>query len=247
MNQVIAEAIELLAYELRTSDVEVIRDLETELPDVWADGHQLHQVIVNLVANAHHALRRHPQPRRIMIRTRHDADQGCLVVEVADTGPGIPPENRTKIFEPFFTTKPSGEGTGLGLSLCRGIIEEHGGAIEVASEPGQGTRFLITLWLVPVPRSAVNEETSASVPHATPRRVLVVDDEAELAAIMAEGIGRDGHQIAIAPNGAIALEMLERGAYDVIVSDTKMPQLDGEGFYAELGRRRPDCESGSSS
>jgi two-component system sensor histidine kinase/response regulator len=239
MNQVIAQAIELLAYELKTSDVEVIRELEPELPHVWADAHQLHQVIVNLVANAYQALRRHPQPRRIAIRTRYDAGHRCLLIEVADTGPGIPPEVQTKIFEPFFTTKPSGEGTGLGLSLCRGIIEEHGGAIDVASGTGQGTRFVITLPIVAMPSDAANGETRESVPHVSPRRVLLVDDEAELAAIVAEAISRDGHQVNIALNGAIALEMIERVAYDVIVSDTKMPQMDGEGFYAELGRRRP--------
>ena len=239
VNRVAAEAIELLGYELKTNDVEVVPDLEPDLPDVWADPHQIHQVLVNLVANAYQALRRHPQPRRITIRTRHDAAPGRLLVEVVDTGPGIPAEIRAKIFEPFFTTKPSGEGTGLGLSLCRGIIEEHGGAIDVDADSGSGTRFTITLPIGAVPGGAADGSRVESVAPVSPKRILLVDDEAELAGVIAEAIGKDGHDVTIALNGAMALEMLERSAYDVIVSDTKMPQLDGEGFLVQLHHRYP--------
>ena len=239
LNQVVTEAIELLGYELKTSDVDVVPDLEAELPEVWADAHQIHQVIVNLVANAYQALRRHPQPRRITIRTRHEATHGRLVVEVADSGPGIPAEIHAKIFEPFFTTKPSGEGTGLGLSLCRGIIEEHGGTITVDSQARQGTRFTISLPIVAAPAHALNGERVEAQAPVSPKRILLIDDEAELAAVIAEAIGKDGHDVTIALNGAVALELLERSTYDVIVCDTKMPQLDGEGLYAELERRYP--------
>ena len=239
LNQSAAEALELLGYELKTCDVEVVSDFEPGLPEIWADAHQIHQVIVNLVANAYQALRRAPRPRRITIRTRHEALQGRLVVDVADTGPGIPAEIRAKIFEPFFTTKASGEGTGLGLSLCRGIIAEHGGTIDLAADLGQGTRFVITLPIVAVPGGAQNEARVDAIAPGSPKRVLLVDDEAELAGVIAEAIAKDGHEVTIALNGAMALEMLERSTYDVIVSDTKMPELDGEGLYAELRRRYP--------
>jgi CheY-like chemotaxis protein len=92
---------------------------------------------------------------------------------------------------------------------------------------------------VAVPTSAAKGEHAESQAPLSPKRILLIDDEAELAGVMAEAIGKDGHEVTIALNGAMALEMLERSTYDVIVSDTKMPQLDGEGLYAELGRRYP--------
>jgi signal transduction histidine kinase len=240
LNRVVAEVIELLGYELKTSDVQVVQELDAELPEVWADAHQIHQVVVNLVANAYQALRRHPRPRRITICTRHESAQDRLVLEVSDTGPGIPSDIRAKIFEPFFTTKASGEGTGLGLSLCRGIVQEHGGTIDLDAATEQGTRFIITLPIVDAPDSAESPGGADAIGAVAPRRVLVVDDESELAGLMAEAIAADGHEVTVALNGAIALEMLARfSAYDVIVSDTKMPELDGEGLYAEVARRYP--------
>src|SRR5438128_192816 len=150
VNMVIQGALEMLAYELRTDSVEVTCEFAAGLPPLWADSHQLHQVLVNLIANAHHAMRKQPKPapRRIRLASQLDREHQRVRLTVADTGPGIAPEIREKIFEPFFTTKLAGEGTGLGLSLCRGIIEEHGGTISIQSEPGQGATFVIELPLV---------------------------------------------------------------------------------------------------
>src|SRR5437899_2026880 len=150
VNMVIQGALEMLAYELRTDSVEVTCEFAAGLPPLWADSHQLHQVLVNLIANAHHAMRKQPKPapRRIRLASQPDREHQRVRLTAPDTGPGIAPEIREKIFEPFFTTKPAGEGTGLGLSLCRGIIEEHGGTISIQSEPGQGATFVIELPLV---------------------------------------------------------------------------------------------------
>src|SRR2546422_11261952 len=143
LNDVAREAVELLAYELRTGNVEVVLDVTEDLPTLWADAHRLHQVLVNLIVNAQHAMRGVTSARRLTLTTRFDRERDRVWLEVGDTGSGIPPEIRARIFEPFFTTKPSGQGTGLGLSLCQGIVEEHGGTITVASEPGRGARFRI--------------------------------------------------------------------------------------------------------
>src|SRR6185295_19198070 len=145
--------------------------------------------------NAHHAMQRQAEPRRLAVRVRRTGERVRL--EIADTGRGIQPEVLARIFEPFFTTKPSGEGTGLGLSLCRSIVEDHGGTITVESLPGRGTTFGIDL---PV------------TPAAPPSRVLVVDDEAGVAEVVAEAIARDGHHADIASDGAMALDMLGREA-----------------------------------
>jgi signal transduction histidine kinase len=237
--QVVQGAVELLAYELRTDGIEVAVDLAKSLPRLWADPHQLHQVLVNLVANAHHAMRRSPQPRRIAVSARHDEAGGRIRLEVADSGPGIPAEVRARVFEPFFTTKPPGEGTGLGLSLCRGIVEEHGGTIEVDSEPGRGTRFTIDLPILARPATAAVTAGVEEAPVVTSRTILVVDDEPDIAATVAEALELDGHKPDVATNGAAALEMLGQRPYDLIVSDTRMPVMDGEEFYAELERRFP--------
>jgi signal transduction histidine kinase len=232
-------AIELLAYELRTDNVEVVVDAADDLPVLWADPHQLHQVLVNLIANAHHAMRRQAAPRRLTVRARHDAGAGRVRIEIADTGAGIPPEVLMRIFEPFFTTKPAGEGTGLGLSLCRAIVEEHGGGITVESTPGRGTTFSIELAVIAPPAAATPAPADAARPAPRPGRVLIVDDEVGVAEVVAEAIERDGHRATVANNGAVALELLGRATFDAIVSDTKMPVLDGESFYAEMIRRFP--------
>ncbi|HYS17597.1 MAG TPA: response regulator [Candidatus Binatia bacterium] len=239
LDLIVQEAIELLGYDLRTSNVEVVLDLADELPVVWADAHQLHQVVVNLVANAVQAMRPMDAGRRLVITTRSEREPARISLAVADSGPGIPAEIQTRIFEPFFTTKPPGEGTGLGLSLCRRMLEEHGGVITVESEVGQGATFRLELPVVSRPASARKAPEVESLPPIAGKAILVVDDEVDLAATLAEALQEDGHQVEVAAHGAMALEMLERRAYDLILSDTKMPVLDGERFFAEVERRFP--------
>ena len=240
---VVADAIqaaaEMLAYELRTDDVELIVDVATDLPALSADPHQLHQVLVNLLANAHQAMRRHPGPRRLTVRARHDTARRLVRLQVEDTGPGMSPEVQARIFEPFFTTKAVGEGTGLGLSLCRGMIEEHGGTIDVESEPGRGTRLTVEL---PIDVRAAAPPVRPVVDAPSPidrKRILVVDDEPDIAAVVAEMLESDGHAADVAPNGAVALAMIGEHAYDLVLSDTKMPVMDGEAFYDALARLDP--------
>ena len=158
---------------------------------------------------------------------------------MTDTGPGIAPALQAKVFEPFFTTKPTGEGTGLGLALCRSMIEEHGGTIELDSEPGRGSRFTIELPVLVRSAAAVGAETPPALPPSSPKAILVVDDEPDLAAVLAEVLERDGHKVGVATNGAMALEMLDEHPYDLLVSDVRMPVLDGEGLYLEVERRFP--------
>src|SRR5262249_7690817 len=126
LNDVVAAAVELLAYSLPVDNIEVECHLAAELPTLWADPHQLQQVVVNLLSNAQQAMKAMATPRRLTISTAADTARRRVQLTVADTGPGIPPDLQQRIFEPFFTTKPPGLGTGLGLSLCQGIVESHG-------------------------------------------------------------------------------------------------------------------------
>ena len=239
LHDVVQGAVELLAYELRMDNIEVAVDLPDNLPTLSADPHQLHQVLVNLITNAHQAMRHGPQPRWISFTAHHDASRGRVRLEVTDTGPGIAQALQAKIFEPFFTTKPTGEGTGLGLALCRSTIEEHGGTIELDSKLGSGSRFTIELPVLVRSAAAVGAETPPALPPLSPKAILVVDDEPDLAAVLAEVLERDGHKVGVATNGAMALEMLANHPYDLLVSDVRMPVLDGEGLYLEVERRFP--------
>ncbi|MBI3457965.1 MAG: response regulator [Candidatus Rokubacteria bacterium] len=240
INQLVSEAVELVVYSLRVDNVEVAFDLADGLPVVWADPHQLHQVLVNFVTNAHHAMREVAPPRRLTLATRFDATRGRVYLEVADTGPGIPREIQARIFEPFFTTKPPGQGTGLGLSLCRGIVEGHGGTLDVESEPGRGALFRVELPVTPA-RVTGGEAPAPEAPAPVPGKlILVVDDEPEVASVLADLLSAEGHQVETADNGVIALEKLSARTYDLVVSDVRMPGLDGPALYRELERRRPE-------
>ena len=239
LNQVVLEAVELVSYSLHLDDVEVALDLAPDLPPIWGDPHQLHQVVVNLVTNAHHAMRDTAPPRRLVMTTRADAAHGRIRLEVADTGPGIPAAMRARVFEPFFTTKPLGQGTGLGLSICQGIVEGHDGTITVASG-GPGATFVVEL---PAggPAPPATEPRAAAGPALTRRgRILVVDDEVEVGHVLAELLAADGHEVETASDGLDALDRLGRRAYDLVLSDIKMPNLDGRGLYREVERRLPE-------
>src|SRR5262249_53691006 len=155
-----------------------------------------------------------------------------------DNGPGVPEEIRERIFEPFFTTKPVGEGTGIGLSLCSSIVRAHGGSIHASGNPGGGAAFTVVL-----PLGAANPTDSDQVAHAAPPaglRVLIVDDETEIADMLKEILRSNGHEADIAADGRQGLERALSVPYDLIFSDMRMPVLDGPGLYKALQSERPD-------
>jgi PAS domain S-box-containing protein len=238
VNTVVREAVELLAYPLRVDSVEVEFRLGTEIPVVRADAHQLHQVVVNLVANAHQAMREVAGARRLTVATGVSAGGGRVWVEVRDTGPGVAAELEGRIFEPFFTTKPPGVGTGLGLSLCQGIVEGHGGWIGVV--PGAETGAVFRVELPVEEPEAVAPMAGGGVPVVVRgARILVVDDEPGIAGVLAEVLQLDGHVVETVGNGEAALGKLAAGGYELILSDIRMPELDGPSLYWELERRDP--------
>jgi two-component system, NtrC family, sensor kinase len=140
-NEAVRLTVEMVRYQIRQKEVSLVLDLE-RLPEVWCSPDQIHQVLLNLLINAIQAV----EPgATITIRTRSLPQTGQVQLEVADDGPGIPEAIRGKIFDPFFTTKPQGVGTGLGLWITYNIVEEHRGRIDLATGPGQGTIFTVTL------------------------------------------------------------------------------------------------------
>ena len=242
LNALITRILELLTPSLRDDNIAVQAHLDAALPLLWADAHQLQQVVINLMTNAQQALREVATPRQLTLRTRHDPSRMCVTCEVADTGPGIPPALRERIFEPFFTTKPPGIGTGLGLSLCQGILAGHGGTIRVTGAPGQGATFSIEL-----PAAAETETAPVPPDLKAPallqgQTILVVDDELSLTRALARLLRRDGHTVDIVANGRLALDQLRERAYDLILSDWRMPELDGPGLYQALAQQYPHLQ-----
>jgi len=145
--KVIGDAIELLSYSLRSGGVTVATEIAPDLPETHADPDLLHQVLVNLVVNSRQALEeRGGDDRRITLRASLEPATNTIVIEVADNGPGIPATIRSRIFDPFFTTKPQDHGTGIGLAVSRGLVEAHGGTLELAApQPAKGAAFLVRL------------------------------------------------------------------------------------------------------
>jgi two-component system NtrC family sensor kinase len=240
LNTLVAEAVEILAYPLRVDNVAVHLHLDAQVPPLWSDAHQLQQVLINLLTNAQHALRAAPGPREVTCTTQYDATQQQVTLTVADTGPGISPALQARIFEPFFTTKPPGVGSGLGLPLCRGIVEAHGGTLTVSSTPGQGATFRITLPLGNVPAAPPAPSSADEAPVVHDQTILVVDDEPSLASGLARLLRRDGHTVETAANGRLALARLQARAYDLILCDVRMPELDGPSLYRLLERQQPN-------
>jgi len=239
LQALITETMELLAPPLRMENIAVDLRLAADLPLLWADPHQLQQVLVNLVTNAQQALRQAPPPQQVTLTTQVNPAHTRVTLEVTDTGPGIPPDIQARIFDPFFTTKPPGMGTGLGLSLCQGIIEGHGGTIWATSVPGHGTTFRVELPVAGVPTTAEPPSERTAAAPLPPLAILLVDDEASIARALARLLHRDGHTVETAANGRQALAKLQERSYDLIMSDWRMPELDGPSFYRALEQHYP--------
>jgi two-component system cell cycle sensor histidine kinase/response regulator CckA len=235
---------------LAGEQVEIVARLAPGLGAIRADAGQLEQVVVNLAVNARDAM---PDGGTLTIETANaypeageDASQGALpsgaqvVLSVSDTGIGMDAQTRARIFEPFFTTKEPGRGTGLGLSTAYGIIRQSGGTIDVASEPGKGTTFRVSL-----PR--VDEAVESIRPPGVPESgggtetVLVVEDDAAVRQVTRKSLVRLGYRVldAASPAGAVELVKVYVGAIDLLLTDLVMPGGGGRALARELLRQRP--------
>ncbi len=136
LNRVVRDTLSLRSYEQRVSNIVIVDALAFGLPQVFADAHQVQQVLLNLVINAEQAMLGANGRGTLVVRSWHDMDREAVVLEINDDGPGIPEDVQKKIFDPFFTTKEVGKGTGLGLTVAYAIIQEHNGRIRIASKPG---------------------------------------------------------------------------------------------------------------
>ena len=244
VNKLIEDVLEMIAYPLRTSNVKVVTQFAHKLPVVLADGHQVQQVVLNVINNARQALEGYTEAACITLTTNHDANFVRIVIQ--DNGPGIQPENLKRIFDPFFTTKEVGKGTGLGLSLCYGMIREHGGNILVTSQLGTGTTFTIelpiaaeTAWFE---TAFLNQGLASAKPEVNEgagKKILVVDDEESLLQMIKEELTSHSYEVVTVANGESALREVSQQKFDAIVCDLKMPGLNGRQVYERLRVENP--------
>ena len=212
-----------------------------DLPLVHANGPALGQVFLNLLVNAAHAVSdRDPATSEIRIRLRdHPPDQ--VIAEITDNGPGIEPSVLARVFDPFFTTKPVGIGTGLGLPICRSIVEGFGGHVELESMQGKGTTARVTLPAFVDAFGAASPEARtapSTVPPPGRARILVVDDEPLVASLLGRLLSGE-HDVTVATSAVQGLSLVETTTYDAIVCDVMMPVMTGMDFYARLKESSP--------
>ncbi|HEY5233321.1 MAG TPA: ATP-binding protein [Verrucomicrobiae bacterium] len=244
VNKLVETVLEIVAYPLRTSNIEVVTHFDPKLPVVMADEHQIQQVFLNIVNNARQALEAHQNQSGARIKITTETCQPNVRVIIEDNGPGIPEENLRRIFDPFFTTKEVGKGTGLGLSLCYGMIKEHGGNIKPTSRPGEGATFTIELPIAYDFGGAIETLPAAGAEKIDPREgagknVLVIDDEEAILQMVHDGLARSGYRVDTIADGEAALQRLKKQPYDVVFCDWKMPGLNGRQVYERLRESNP--------
>jgi CheY-like chemotaxis protein len=204
-----------------------------------ADAGQLQQVFLNIIINAETEMRLAHAKGELIIKTEQ-ADN-TIRISFKDDGPGITKENLLRIFEPFFTTRGAGQGTGLGLSVCHGIITEHGGRIYAESEPGEGATFFVELPIlmpdkhVP-PAGAVAKKEVRKTAKA---HILVVDDEPMVREFLSEALVEEGYTVEAADNASDALGKLKTEKYGLVLLDIKLLGMNGIEFYERIQTEYP--------
>lgn len=236
LERVVESALRMVRNEFRHR-ARLVKDYHP-VPPVWGNEWRLGQVVLNLLVNAAQALPEGDADRH-EIRTVLRKENAGAVLEVHDTGSGIPKELLTRIFDPFFSTKPIGVGTGLGLAICQRIVSSLGGSIDVESEVGVGSTFRITL---PFANEAVPDEPPAPPAVAAGRRgrILVIDDEAPLGRMFNRVLGGE-HELVIHRSAREALDRIRTGErFDIILCDLMMPEVTGMDVHAEVVRLAPE-------
>ena len=244
LQQVIGEALQLLRASVPAS-VQLEAGIDSGAAMVLADQGQMHQVVINLVTNAAAALQGRTGTVGVYLGNLPASGDGStpdmVRLRVTDDGVGMTPEVLERIFEPFFTTRPLGEGSGLGLAVVQGIVQDHGGQIFVRSTPGKGTTFDVELPAAGVQR-AEPAPTLGVAPPGAGERLLVVDDEAVIARVVSEQLRRLGYQVTSVNDPEDALELVAEDPedFDLLLTDLQMPRMDGVELAARVGRIRPE-------
>ena len=239
INKVIEDTLSLHTYHLRVDNIRVVRELTQDLPNSVADPYQLQQVFLNLIGNAHHAM---AEQGGGVLTVHTECINNEIRARISDTGPGIAQHLLGRIFDPFFTTKPVGKGTGLGLSICFNILQDHGGTIWVDSD-AEGTVFTVVMPIATsevIPTQSDDTPVSVTVPAG---HMLVVDDEEGVSEVIQRLLRDMGHDVTAASSGQEALEILAKRSFSLILTDIKMPGINGFQLYRTIEQRFPELAS----
>ncbi len=238
INALLQRVLELRSYDFTIRNISLDMTLDTCMQQVWVDPDEIQQVFFNLIKNGEQAMIEAHGGGRLTVVTEGTAEG--VRISIADEGPGVSPEIQRRVFDPFFTTKEAGEGTGLGLTICYSIIDEHGGRIWQENRSAGGAVFNVEL---PFGVGEEEEPADAEPPAgAQPasiggKRILVVDDEESIRALLHDILGLNRHVVSLAASGIEAAEQAAREPFDVIITDMKMPGMDGATFYREVRQR----------
>jgi len=231
INRILETTLQLQAYEMKTSNIKVTTNFDLDLPQIVVDPGQLQQVFLNIILNAATEMKLARKGGNLLVKTERIDD--IIRISFTDDGPGIAEENLERIFEPFFTTRKPGMGTGLGLSVCHGIIAEHNGQIYARNNPDRGATFVVELPITTEPpepaRSAADE--SGKTRGA---KILVVDDEPATLQLLSQVLSVEGYEVQTVDNADDALEMIKNKSYDLILLDIKMPGMSGIELYRDI-------------
>lgn len=226
LNVLVQSLAESRRAELSALGCEVDLRLAPENPEVVGVGDHLRQALNQLITNAVEAMDDQKREKRISISTTVNEDQAVLKVE--DSGPGIPAEIAARIFEPFFTTKPQGQGTGLGLSVAHGLISQHHGELTFEPRPTHGAAFVVKL---PLAKAGQIQEEPLTPAKTAGARILIVDDEEALAGLLQEMLALSGQEAEVSSDPREALQKLTAKEFDIVISDFRMPAMNGADFF----------------
>jgi PAS domain S-box-containing protein len=237
INDIVSRTLKLREHQLRIANINVIVKLASHLPYTLADPGQMQQVFLNIVLNAETEMKLAHGQGTLEVKTQLIDD--TIKISLKDDGPGIPEKNLNRIFDPFFTTRKVGEGTGLGLSVCHGIITEHNGRIYAQSQQGKGATFIVEL---PVIAEPVLAETPGYTDEdirqvtASPSALLIIDDDPLLLKFLEEFLITIGHDVDAVNNAHDAQKAFKSKKYDLILMDILMPDVDGIELYKKFQR-----------
>jgi CheY-like chemotaxis protein len=251
ISSIVKEVLKLLRASLPAT-IEIRQRVLLEPATILADATQIHQVLMNICANAGHAMRSSGGVLEVYLGAprgefepplplHHLAAEDYLCLAIRDTGHGMPPEILDRIFDPYFTTKKKEEGTGLGLAVVHGIVTSHNGHLTVESKPGEGTTFKIYFPLIPVKVFDRKQSLGAKLPGGT-ERVFLIDDEIDIVQVNRQMLERLGYQVAAYTDSRTALADFEAAPekVDLLITDMTMPGLTGDQVVRAVQARRPE-------